>query len=373
MSDGQIVELGSICEFKYGKSLPSARRRPGDVPVYGSNGIVGCHDQPLTSGPTVIVGRKGSFGEIHFSDRSCWPIDTTYFVDRTCTDVDLKWLAYLLPRLGLKHLNRAAAVPGLNRDDAYRRRLRLPPMDEQRRIASILDKADQLQAKRREAIGLARSLTQSVYQAMLPTEAPRIPLSEALSSASIFTDGDWVESKDQDPNGEVRLTQLADIGDGHWLDKSARFLTKAKAAELRCTYLQPGDVLIARMPDPLGRACIFPGDEMSCVTVVDVCIVRPDLARHTPEWLMACINSDEVRRQIDRLATGTTRSRVSRGNLHRVLVPDVSVLLQQSFSEAMRGLEDTMAKMGEASSTASRLHASLAYRAFQMAPTGGVV
>lgn len=100
-------------------------------------------------------------------------------------------------------------------------------------------------------------------------------LAQALRSADVFTDGDWVESKDQDPTGDVRLIQLADIGDGEYLGKSARFLTSSKARELRCTFLKPGDVLIARMPDPLGRACIFPGHLKSAVTVVDVCIVRP--------------------------------------------------------------------------------------------------
>jgi hypothetical protein len=87
--------------------------------------------------------------------------------------------------------------------------------------------------------------------------------------AGVFIDGDWVESKDQDPDGDVRLIQLADVGDGFYRDKSDRFMTKAKAEELGCTFLKDGDVLIARMPDPLGHACIFPGDAKPSVTVVD--------------------------------------------------------------------------------------------------------
>ena len=69
-----------------------------------------------------------------------------------------------------------------------------------------------------------------------------IKINEALSDADVFTDGDWVESKDQDPNGDVRLIQLADIGDGQYLSRSNRFLTSSKAKELRCTYLKKGDV-----------------------------------------------------------------------------------------------------------------------------------
>ena len=77
---------------------------------------------------------------------------------------------------------------------------------------------------------------------------------DLVSDDGVFIDGDWVESKDQDPNGDVRLIQLADVGDGVYRDKSNRFMTKAKAEELRCTFLKDGDVLIARMPDQIGRA-----------------------------------------------------------------------------------------------------------------------
>lgn len=142
MSAWREVELGQVCEFKYGKSLAASSRDGGAFPVYGSNGVVGAHSSTVTTGPAVVIGRKGSLGEIAYSDRPCWPIDTTYYVDSTATKADLRWLAYRLTELGLTGLNRAAAVPGLNREDAYRQRLLLPPIDEQRRIAAILDHVD---------------------------------------------------------------------------------------------------------------------------------------------------------------------------------------------------------------------------------------
>ena len=129
------VPLGEICEFKYGRSLPGPLRAAGDVPVYGSNGIVGAHNEAITTGPAIVIGRKGSFVEVAFSPSPCWPIDTTYYIDRTATKADLRWLAYRLSALGLTGLNRAAAIPGLNREDAYRQRLLLPSLPEQQRIA----------------------------------------------------------------------------------------------------------------------------------------------------------------------------------------------------------------------------------------------
>ena len=150
---------------------------------------------------------------------------------------------------------------------------------------------------------------------------PIIKFSEAISSSGLFSDGDWVESKDQSPDGDVRLIQLADIGVGEFIDKSNRFMTSKRADELKCSYLKAGDILIARMPDPIGRACIFPEDMGRCVTVVDICIVRPDSEKIDNRWLMHLINSERFRNQIDRHVTGTTRQRISRGNLARLEIP----------------------------------------------------
>lgn len=142
-------------------------------------------------------------------------------------------------------------------------------------------------------------------------------------------DGDWVESKDQNPDGDVRLVQLADVGDRVYRDKSSRFMTSAKAEELNCTYIEKGDVLIARLPDPLGRACIFPGDEKPCVTVVDVAICRCDNSNIDNRYLIVPLNSQIVRNRIEEHATGTTRKRVSTGNLGQIQIPIPPLVEQQ--------------------------------------------
>ena len=146
-------------------------------------------------------------------------------------------------------------------------------------------------------------------------------ISELIGRGGIFIDGDWVESKDQDPSGDVRLIQLADVGDSVYLDKSSRFLTAKKSRELKCTYLVAGDVLIARMPDPLGRACIYPGDPKTSVTAVDVCIVRTGVSGPDHHWLAWFVNSPEFRDNVALLQSGSTRKRISRKNLATIALP----------------------------------------------------
>jgi type I restriction enzyme S subunit len=173
---------------------------------------------------------------------------------------------------------------------------------------------------------------------------PEVSLGDALTSADVFVDGDWVESKDQDPQGDIRLIQLADIGDGTYLDKSERFLTASKARELRCTLLKTGDVLVARMPDPLGRACIYPGDPKAAVTVVDVCVIRPNEAGPDARWLVHWFNSASTRNQIAAFATGTTRSRISRGNLSKLRLRLPPIAEQRRIAEILDKADAVRAK-----------------------------
>lgn len=156
--------LGEVCEFKYGKSLPRSKRSGHGFGVYGSNGEVGRHHDPLTDGTTIVVGRKGSFGEVAYSEDSCWPIDTAYYVDRSATGADLRWLYHCLKSLPLKDLNRAAAVPGLNRQDAYAQTLALPSIEAQRGFGELFDEVEAMRTRYLDGLDLFDSLFTSLQQ-----------------------------------------------------------------------------------------------------------------------------------------------------------------------------------------------------------------
>jgi len=172
---------------------------------------------------------------------------------------------------------------------------------------------------------------------------------DVVGKDGVFVDGDWIESKDQDQNGDVRLIQLADIGDGSFKNKSSRFLTLKRAKEINCTFLLEGDILVARMPDPIGRACIFPlkGEE-KFVTAVDVAIIRPQEELIDRKYLLYAINNPKYRNAIEELQSGTTRKRISRKNLSTLEFPLPSKEIQQQivskieelFSELDNGIEE---------------------------------
>jgi type I restriction enzyme S subunit len=133
-------------------------------------------------------------------------------------------------------------------------------------------------------------------------------------------DGDWIESRDQDPKGDIRLVQLADIGVGEFKDKSDRFINQETFERLNCTQLETGDILIARLPSPIGRACLFPDANQMAITVVDVAILR-SLGMFCDEYVVNAINSKTFRDQVEVYGKGATRFRVATGNLKSLLVP----------------------------------------------------
>ncbi len=134
--------IGDHIELAYGDGLPERDRKGGKYPVYGSNGVVGSHDRALVRGPGIIIGRKGTVGQVTLSKSDFWPIDTTYYV-KLKEDGDIFFWFYLLQTLGLSQMNSHSAVPGLNRDNVYSILKQIPPPTEQRAIAKILSDLDE--------------------------------------------------------------------------------------------------------------------------------------------------------------------------------------------------------------------------------------
>lgn len=156
-------KLSKILSLEYGKSLPKAKRNEtGTTPVAGSNGADGFHNKELVEGPGVIVGRKGSAGKVTWYETGFWPIDTTFYV-KPKTELDLRWVYYLLDQMNLDRFSIVTGVPGLNRQDAYTQEILLPPPSEQRRIVEILDQADRLRKLRAEADKKAERILPALF------------------------------------------------------------------------------------------------------------------------------------------------------------------------------------------------------------------
>ena len=136
------VTLGDVCTFEYGKPLKEQDRIGNQYPVFGSNGVVGGHNEYLVAGPFIVIGRKGSAGTVLFSMSNGFPIDTTFYINLQSKEVHLRFLYYLLLLVELYKISAQSGVPGLNRNDAYQISISMPSFVEQREITRILDVAN---------------------------------------------------------------------------------------------------------------------------------------------------------------------------------------------------------------------------------------
>ena len=187
--------VGNYCPFLYGKGLPREKRIHGNIPVVSSAGVSGLHDQALVQSKGVVIGRKGTVGSITYCDKPFWPIDTTFYIPDEPEKRDVRFTYYLLKTIGLETMNSDSAVPGLNRNNAHAAEIKIPPLAEQKRIASILGALDdKIELNRRmnaKLEDMARALFKSWFVDFDPVRAKldgRPPAGMDAATAALFPD-----------------------------------------------------------------------------------------------------------------------------------------------------------------------------------------
>ena len=267
-----VKKLGDVCSFEYGKSLTKeSREETGIYNVFGSNGIVGKHSSYLVNEPCVIVGRKGAAGEVHLSLSPSWPIDTTYYVKQE-EAFDLKFLFFQLKSLQLTALDKSTAIPGLNRNDAYKKDFSLPPLPEQHRIVAKIEalfsqldngiaqlKTAQAQLKvyRQAVLKWAfegRLTNKDVQEGELPEGWKWVKLGEACKNVEY---GSAAKSKE---TGKIPVLRMGNIQGGRF-DWSDLVYTNDEA-EISKYILRKDDVLFNRTnsPELVGKTAIYKGE-----------------------------------------------------------------------------------------------------------------
>ena len=205
----------------------------------------------------------------------------------------------------------------------------LPPLAEQRSITGALSDIDALLAGLDRLIAKKCDLKQAAMQQLL-TGQTRLPgfhgewedvtlFQLAEGRKELFDDGDWIESE-HITNYGIRLIQTGNIGVGRFVEKDDRkFIYEDSFTSLRCKPLKIGDLLICRLADPAGRACVLPDiGDARVVTSVDVTIFRPSVGKVDRVFLANVFSTPEWFRAVSDRSGGTTHKRISRGALGRI-------------------------------------------------------
>ncbi len=338
--------------------------------MYGSNGITGWHDEALIDGPVIVVGRKGSIGEVQYEPGPAYPIDTTYYArPKSGVSVNCRYLFYMLRIARLTELNSATGVPGLNREHAYRVPTRLPPLDKQERIVGLLDRAAEIRRRADAARAKARAIIPALFldtfgdPATNPKRWPVEPLGDHISlvgggtpskARAEFWGGTipWVSPKDMKPptisHSEYKISEAA-----------------MKASPVR--LIPPGNVLVVvrgmilvhTVPIRMNSIAVTLNQDMKAM------IPSPPLTATFLRWLLQSAHG-YLLGKVRESAHGTKKLETAILTTFPTMLPPLP--LQTAFAEQARRLEVTARTLDAAATKAEAMAAGLSAEVFGASP-----
>ena len=336
LGEGQLPEgwalapVKDLVEIHYGKGLREDRRKSGPISVYGSNGVVGTHSVGLTDGPTVIIGRKGSIGEVHLCPSGCWPIDTTYYVDEF-HGIDPKFLVSAFRKLSLSELDTSTAIPGLNRDDIYSQIIAVPPLAEQQRLVVQLENCFHAVYSLGDRLTKVRSILKRFRHATMAAacsgrltqswrDEKRRSLedwrtSELSDICLSINDGDHQPPPKQ-ATGVPFLT-IGNISSGKLDFSETRFVPETYFKQIK-PERKPrlGDVLYTVVGATIGIPVLVDIDQRFCFQR-HIALLRPS-PETTPEFLFIVMSSPGLFKEAWSRVTGTAQPTLPLGNLRTI-------------------------------------------------------
>ncbi len=370
MTGWPTVQLGAALELAYGKALPKVNRaEQGSVPVYGSNGIAGWHDEALVSEPTVVVGRKGSAGAVQYVDVPCYPIDTTYFVrPRPGFTFDMKFLFYLLRRLDLSRLRTATGVPGLTREDAYREPIPVPTIGEQRHIVDLLSRAEGIVRLRRQAKQKAAELIPAIFVDMFgdPATNPKgWPMRMVRELVARFEGGKNLQAASEGST-DFRILKVSAVTSGQYIEAESK-PTPDDYEPPSNHIVREGDMLFSRAntEELVGATAVVRSTNGR--TLLPDKLWRFVWAEPVEQaFMLALFQSAHVRQELGKLSSGTSASmrNISQAKLFELRLPVPPLTQQSAFARHAEALVSIQSQQALALAKATAAFDALLARAF---------
>jgi len=357
--------LGELVLLEYGKALKAEERsEKGPYPVYGSNGVVGSHDEAVVKEPTIIVGRKGAIGEAHLAENGCWPIDTAFYtVLRQPDTISLPYLLHWFRNVDLKSLAITATIPGLNRNTLYAQQVPVPPLVEQKRLVKLLDEADELRKLRAQADRRTADLIPSLFHDMFgdPERNSKKWPTKVVADVCELVRGSSPRPR-SDPRyygGPIPRLMIEDITrDGWSVTPRVDSLTELGATMSR--PVKAGTIVMA-VSGNIGLCAQLAVD--ACVH--DGFVAFKDLRAHLFVPLFFGMAMGQMHQSHQRNQAGAIFQNITTADVKAMKIPTPPLPLQKEFAARVAEI-----RMMEAQQTASRhrlddLFHSALHRAFQ--------
>jgi type I restriction enzyme S subunit len=348
-SEWQEKNLGNVLTLEYGKPLPpGARNINGKYGVYGANGIKDRSDRFYIDKPSIIVGRKGSAGEIALTEDRFWPLDVTYFVTFDESKYDLQFLYHLLSLQELPKLAKGVK-PGINRNEVYAKTVRVPSLTEQRRIVTILDEvfvwlATAIGNAERNLKGtreLFDSYVHSVFETSKDWRLERLGnVTEKITKGS---SPKWQGISYVHTPGVLFVTS-ENVGINRLIMHERKYVDARFNEKDKKSILKKGDVLTNIVGASIGRTAIYELDDLANINQA-VCLIRCNNENLNNQYLCYLLNSYTLRQFLHDNETNNARANLSLGFFTDLEIPLPEMSRQIGLVRQFDEMADYVAKL----------------------------
>lgn len=330
---------------KYCESISSGRdihSNKGEFILYGSTGVIGATETSSYSGEFILIARVGAnAGLINRVAGRFGVTDNALVIDLKNKNT-VNFFFFSIENIGLKKLVFGSGQPLITGGQLKSLSVKIPKsLKEQEKIANCLSSLGELIATQKNKLEALKDHKKGLLKNLFPQEGETVP---GYRFPEFENDGDWAHTQLIDvadkkvkwsftggPFGSdlktgdykttgIRIIQLQNIGDGDFKDDYKIYTSIEKADELLNCNIYSGEIILSKMGDPVGRACIIPANLERCVMASDGIRLVVDEKRHSKYFIYSLINSIQVRENIESKATGSTRKRIGLDELKQILL-----------------------------------------------------
>ena len=308
MSDWITCSLGDFVYFQRGHDLPKTQMEVGEVPVAGSNGVIGYHDVATTKGPGITIGRSGNIGTPKFYKEDFWAHNTVLYVKDFKGNNPL-FAYYFLRVIDFSGFNTGSAVPTLNRNHIHELEIKIPSLPEQKAIASVLssldDKIDLLHRQNKTLEAMAETLFRQWFIEEAKEDWEEVTLADVCTR---ITDGS--HSSPASVEDGYPMASVKDMYDWGINQSTCRKISKEDyevLVQTDCKALQ-GDILIAKDGSYLKHVFLME-ESLDVVLLSSIAMLRPNGQYH-PMLLTLFLKLDSTHELMQNIVTGAVIPRI---------------------------------------------------------------
>ncbi|MGY3570275.1 restriction endonuclease subunit S [Vibrio paucivorans] len=357
-----LVNLSTVCQIDMGSAPKGSTYVELDrgVPLIAGAadyGDVFPRPKKATIEPTklckkgdIIICVRATIGDLNWADKEYCLGRGVAGLRANYEKLDSKYLWYFIASIEdeLYRNSTGSTFPQINKKVIESLKIPLPPLETQKQIAAVLEKADQLrkdcQQMEQELNSLAQSVFMSSYNRVRKSVVSFGDL--AIKEKNTFVNGPFgsnLLSSELTDTG-VPVLYIRDIASGEFKRKKEVYVTEEKALELDSCRVDAGDVLIAKVGEPPGTAAIYPFDQPKAIVTQDVIRIKCDRSIVLPEYLVAYFNSQLGRHALKAITVEATRSRIGLGDLKKLKVEFPAVEDQLNFVSSSKQLTHLLAE-----------------------------